>query len=139
MLWQTGIMKTLLPVLVEPGPICCTPLGEQPRLSAAEANEVALRLGALADPARVAIVSILAGRRDHELTTRELAPLVSLTEATVSHHLKRLAEASLVTKHREGARVLYALSVPAVRAIAAVLDVCCDCRDSDPRGNCPKP
>jgi DNA-binding transcriptional ArsR family regulator len=119
----------MLPVIAEPGPICCPPLGGQTRLSAAEATEVAARLEALADPARVAIVSILAGRRDHELTTRELAPQVSLTEATVSHHLKRLSEAGLVTKHREGARVLYGLNLSAVRAIAAVLDVCCTGHD----------
>jgi ArsR family transcriptional regulator len=123
-------MRAALPVIVEPGPICCPPLGGQSRLSAAEAIEVASRLDALADPARVAIVSILAGRRDHQLTTRELAPQVSLTEATVSHHLKRLSEAGLVTKHREGARVLYGLNLAAIRAIAVVLDVCCTGHDA---------
>jgi DNA-binding transcriptional ArsR family regulator len=118
-------MKAVLPVIAAPGPICCPPLGGQARLSGVEAADVASRLEALADPARVAIVSILAGRRDHELTTRELAPQVALTEATVSHHLKRLAEAGLVMKRREGARVLYGLNVAAIRAIGAVLDVCC--------------
>ena len=65
MLCQTGPMRSVLPLTVEPGPICCPPLGGQSRLSVAEAMEVSSRLGALADPARVAIVSILAGRRDH--------------------------------------------------------------------------
>ena len=107
--------------------LCCPPLGEKPRLAPEDAQKVADRLAALADPARIAIVSILAGRPDHSLTTRELAPMVDLGEATVSHHLKRLAESGLVTKRRDGARVFYGLDLPAVRAISAVLDVTCDC------------
>ena len=119
-------MKALPVVGAPPGGLCCAPLGEQPRLTVEEASEVTLRLQALADPARVMIVSILAGRADHELTTRELAPTLALGEATVSHHLKRLAEAGLVSKRREGARVLYGLDLAAVRAVSAVLDICCD-------------
>ncbi len=91
--------------------------------------EVSWRLRALAEPARVSIVSLLAGRDDHALTTRELAPLVGLTEATVSHHLRQLAEAGLVDKHRDGARVLYRLNVVAVRAISEVLDIRCTCEE----------
>lgn len=120
-----------VPVSVDPGPLCCPPLGERPRLTPAEATDVAERIAALADPARVTIVSILAGREDHSLTTRELAPVVGLGEATVSHHLKRLAEAGLVGKRRDGARVLYTLDLAAVRAIASVLDICCDCQGGD--------
>ena len=110
--------------------LCCRPLGEQARYSPADAIELAWRLRALAEPARVSIVSLLAGREDHALTTRELAPLVGLTEATVSHHLKQLAEAGIVEKRRDGARVLYRLNVPVVRGLATVLDVCCECAES---------
>ncbi len=121
----------------QPGELCCAPLGAEGRLTPRDAAEVTFRLQALADPARVMIVSILAGREDHELTTRELAPALSLGEATVSHHLKRLAEAGLVSKRREGARVLYGLNLAAVRAVSAVLDVCCD--GPAPRGGYAKP
>ncbi len=120
-------MKSLPIVEEAPDELCCAPLGEQPRLTPNEAAEITLRLQALADPVRVMIVSILAGREDHRLTTRELAPAVSVGEATVSHHLKRLAEAGIVSKRREGARVFYGLDVSAVRAVSAFLDVCCDC------------
>ena len=123
---------------IEPlAPVCCAPLGEQPRLSTRDADEVASRLAALADPGRIAIVSILAGRPGHALTTREIAPLVSLSEATVSHHLKRLADAGLLHKTREGARVFYGLDLIAMRAISAVLDVCCDC--CEPPGGYARP
>jgi ArsR family transcriptional regulator len=126
-LCDTGLVVGEIPVTDLEAPLCCPPLGDQARLSANEAIEVAWRLRALAEPARVSIVSILAGREDHARTTRELAPLVGLTEATVSHHLKQLAEAGLVTRRRDGARVYYRLDVAAVRAISAVLDVCCAC------------
>jgi ArsR family transcriptional regulator, arsenate/arsenite/antimonite-responsive transcriptional repressor len=106
--------------------ICCPTLGEQQRLTPTDAIELAWRLRALAEPARVSIVSLLAGREDHALTTRDLAPQVGLTEATVSHHLKQLVEAGIVDKHRDGARVLYHLNVTAVKALASVLDVCCE-------------
>jgi len=113
---------------IEPlAPVCCAPLGEGERLSPRDADDIATRLAALAEPGRIAIVSILAGRPGHALTTREIAPLVSLSEATVSHHLKRLADAGLLHKTREGARVFYNLDLTAMRAISAVLDVCCDC------------
>jgi ArsR family transcriptional regulator len=99
--------------------------GEHHRLTPADSIELAWRLRALAEPARVSIVSILADREDHAMTTRDLSPLIGLTEATVSHHLKQLAEAGIVDKHRDGARVLYCLNVDAVKALASVLNVCC--------------
>jgi ArsR family transcriptional regulator, arsenate/arsenite/antimonite-responsive transcriptional repressor len=99
--------------------------GEHHRLTPEDSIELAWRLRALAEPARVSIVSILADREDHAMTTRDLAPLIGLTEATVSHHLKQLTEAGIVDKHRDGARVLYCLNIAAVRALASVLDVCC--------------
>ena len=112
------------PVALE---LCCPPLGEQERFSAEEAERVAASLKALSDSVRLSIVSILAGRADRELTTREIAPLVKLSEPTVSHHLKRLEEAGLVVPRREGARVHYRLVIPRIREIAAILDVRCDC------------
>jgi DNA-binding transcriptional ArsR family regulator len=120
-------VKPSLPIVAPAADLCCASLGEPVGLSANEAIEVSWRLRALADPARVSIVATLAAREDHALTTRELAPRLGLTEATVSHHLKQLVQAGILEKHREGARVLYRLNVPAVRAISDVLNVCCAC------------
>lgn len=127
MLCDTGAMRPQLPLVVPAADLCCAPLGEAVGLSPNEAMEISWRLRALADPARVSIVATLAAREDHALTTRELAPRLGLTEATVSHHLKQLSEAGILEKHREGARVLYRLNVQAVRAISDVLNVCCAC------------
>lgn len=90
------------------------------RLTSEDSIELAWRLRALAEPARVSIVSILADRENHTMTTRDLAPLIGLTEATVSHHLKQLSEAGIVDKHRDGARVQYCLNIDTVTALASV-------------------
>jgi ArsR family transcriptional regulator len=115
-------MPKPLPLLQDTSPICCAPLGSAP-LDGVDAVELAVRLKALADPARLRLVDHLV--RTPEATTSELAPVVGLGEPTTSHHLKQLLNAGLVTKRREGSGVHYALDR---RAIAAVIDVLGCCR-----------
>src|SRR5690554_2435562 len=85
----------------------CVPLGTGPVLSAAEATALSTRLKAIADPTRLTIVTFLMNAPDHEACTCELAPMVGLSEATVSHHLKTLARAGIVSKQRRGMNVYY--------------------------------
>jgi ArsR family transcriptional regulator len=54
-----------------------------------------------------------------------MAPTVALSEATVSHHLKQLLLAGLVTKRRDGMNVYYRLVPEAVAAIARTLNPDC--------------
>lgn len=61
---------------------------------------------ALADASRLRIVGVLAER---EATVGELAALLGLTEATVSHHLARLKEVDLVSVRAEGTSRWYRL------------------------------
>ena len=119
-------MPKTLPVLQDTSPICCAPLGAGPAaVTADDALALALRLKALADPVRIQLVSFLAGQPDREACTCDLAPAVGLTEGTVSHHLKQLHGAGLVTKDRRGMNVYYRLVPDSVSAIARVLDVTC--------------
>jgi DNA-binding transcriptional ArsR family regulator len=69
------------------------------------ADLVAL-LRALADETRLRVVRYIAER---PRSTQELAPLVSLSEATLSKHLRALAAAGVVSTRREGYYVLYQL------------------------------
>ena len=78
-------MEKLLPIA------CCRPLGA-PTLSDAEAGAAAALFKALADPARVKIVNVLA-RSDGPVCACEFEPALGLSQGTVSHHLKRLTEA----------------------------------------------
>lgn len=81
----------------------------------ADIEQLATRLKALADPVRLRLVSSLMAEPSRELCTCDLAPLVGLSEPTVSHHLKRLAAAGLVEKERRGVNVYY-------RAVADAID-----------------
>ncbi len=114
-------MPKALPLLDDKAPICCAPLGTAQALSESEALALALRLKALADPKRLRLLAYILEQPEGEACTCELAPLVGLSDATVSHHLKKLEGAGLVTKQRRGMSVYYRVVPDAVRAIADAL------------------
>lgn len=118
-------MPKTLPMLTDAAPICCSPLGTASVLTEAEAMALALRLKALADPTRLRLLSYILEQQGQEACTCDLAPLVGLTDATVSHHLKRLQGAGLVTKERRGMSVYYRVVPEAVHAIAQALHLDC--------------
>lgn len=69
-------------------------------MTRAELNTLLAFFKTLADESRLRVVGLLATHG--ELTTSELAALLSLKEPTVSHHLTRLRELGLVEVRREG-------------------------------------
>lgn len=75
-------------------------------------------LKVLADASRLRIVGILA---DRECSGGELAELLDLRAATVSHHLTRLRELGLVSVRSEGTRRLYRLDAETLAAVQASL------------------
>ena len=90
----------------------------------AAAQEVAVRLKALADPVRVRLMSLLLAA--DEVCTCDLAPAVQLTEATVSHHLAVLRKAGLIsTGERRGMNVYYRARRESLGALVCVLDADC--------------
>lgn len=96
-------------------------------MSDADALEVALRLKALADPARVKIMSLLFGADPGGVNSGELAQVLGLTESTVSHHMAQLRKAGMVESDRRGMNVYHRPHRDAVGALCAVLDPNC-CR-----------
>lgn len=105
-------------------PICCAPLAAG-AMDEDSALEVALRLKALADPVRVRLLTILLAAENSEACTCDLAPTLGLTDATVSHHLKALREAGLVTSERRGTWVFHRPVPKALGALCHVLDPAC--------------
>jgi len=114
-------MPKALPVLDDVSPVCCAPLESTPDFPEADAVRLAVRLKALADPARLRIIAFLLGRPGLEACTCELAPVLGLSEPTVSHHLKTLERAGLVSKERRGMSVYYAAELDALRALGRAL------------------
>ncbi|WP_068278037.1 Rv2640c family ArsR-like transcriptional regulator [Aldersonia kunmingensis] len=117
-------MPKTLPVIDMSAPVCCAPVAAGP-IDDAAALEVALRLKALADPARVKLMSLLLADAAGEQTTGELAAIVGLSESTVSHHLGQLRTAGLVTSERRGMSVFHSGRRDALGALCAVLDPNC--------------
>ena len=119
-------MPKALPVLDTTDPVCCSPVASGP-MSDDDALQIALRLKALADPARVKIVSHLFGSTAGEEISGGLAAAVGLTESTVSHHLTQLRKAGIVASERRGMNVFHRVRPEALQALCAALDPNC-CR-----------
>jgi DNA-binding MarR family transcriptional regulator len=73
---------------------------------------------ALADETRLKMAALLAAK---PRSGEQLADLLSIKPATVSHHLAKLADAGLVSSTSEGHKKFYALRLDAVRATAQQL------------------
>ncbi|MFM9921019.1 metalloregulator ArsR/SmtB family transcription factor [Lacisediminihabitans sp. H27-G8] len=116
-------MPKALPVLDDISPICCAPLSSTPDFPLDDAVRLAVRLKAMADPARLRLIAYMLNQPDQEACTCDLAPAVGLSEATVSHHLKTLEKAGLVSKERRGMNVHYAVESPAIRALGVAIQL----------------
>ena len=76
-------------------------------------------LRALGDDTRLRALRLIAER---PRSTQELAPLVGVTEAALSKHLRTLADAGLLERHRDGYYVLYRIVPDRVAALAPSLE-----------------
>jgi ArsR family transcriptional regulator len=95
---------------------CCP---EAPVFNGDLSNE-ALLFKALGDPARVAILATLA-RTEHDVCVCDFTSGLDLNQSTVSHHLKLLKDAGLVTSVRRGTWGYYSLAPDARPRLEAAL------------------
>jgi ArsR family transcriptional regulator, arsenate/arsenite/antimonite-responsive transcriptional repressor len=105
---------------------CCGPLAA-PTLSDDEAEATAEVFKALADPARVRIVNVLATSGEPVCVCNLIEPL-GLSQPTVSHHLKKLTEAGLLEREQRGKWAYFTLRPEAVEKLGSVVEmkgVCC--------------
>lgn len=98
---------------------CCAPLSSSP-LSESEARALAKAYAALGDPVRLQLMSLLMTAEGGAVCACDLVQPVGRSQPTVSHHLKVLREAGLVSATRRGQNIWYAV-VPA--QVAALRDV----------------
>ena len=99
---------------------CCAPLVRQP-LSAAEATDLARTLKAIADPARLRLLSMIAAHEGGEACVCDLTEPLRLSQPTVSHHLKVLVDAGLLTRDKRGVWAYFTLVPGALDNLADVL------------------
>ncbi len=72
---------------------------------------------ALGDGTRLEIMMAVASSENAEACVCDLTPDTGLAQSTVSHHLKLLVEAGLLTRTQRGKWAYYALTKDAVRLL----------------------
>ncbi len=98
---------------------CATVLGAP--LADEEARSLAVGFAALADPVRLKLLSLLSSAEDGEVCVCELTAPVGKSQGTVSHHLKVLAEAGLVSGDRRGKWVWYSVMPDGLALLRAAI------------------
>jgi len=87
-------------------PRCCPPLMAG-RLQPEDTALLASIFRVLGEPARLQILSLIAAQPSQEVYACELVETLGISQPTVSHHLKVLYEAGLLTKERRGTSIFY--------------------------------
>jgi ArsR family transcriptional regulator len=105
---------------------------------AQEYVKTAERLKALAEPTRLQILEML---DREEMCVCEIIERLNMSQPAVSHHLKILRQAELITDRKEGKWVFYTLNAAGYRSLTDNLlkikgnpvekksrpSICCDC------------
>jgi len=99
---------------------CCRPLGG-PTLSTEEVEAAAGVFKALGDPARVRILNLLA-KQGEPTCACEFEPALGLTQATVSHHLKKLTDAGLLAREQRGKWAYFSINTEALARVSDLLE-----------------
>ena len=84
----------------------CPPLLRS-ALEPRQAEELARVLKALADPARLRLLSLIQAQPDSEACVCHLTAPLGLAQPTVSHHLRVLLDAGLVEREQRGSWAFY--------------------------------
>lgn len=98
---------------------CCAPL-LRAGISAGEAEVTASLFKALADPTRVRIVNLLANRSE-AVCACEMNEEFDLAQPTMSHHLKKLVSAGLLTREQRGTWAYFSIDKEALQRLAEVV------------------
>lgn len=98
---------------------CCPTLTERP-FSAEEAEAAARMFKALGDPVRLRLFSAVASHEGGEACVCDISD-VGVSRPTVSHHLKKLKQAGLLTSERRGTWVYYRVEPSVLSAMGRLL------------------
>lgn len=99
---------------------CCRPVTAGV-LDEAEAEELASMFKALADPARLRLLSMVASSPEGEVCACDLVEPSGKSQPTVSHHMSLLVEAGLLTREKRGRWAWYRVAPERLGALQAVL------------------
>lgn len=99
---------------------CCAPVGSA-RFDELDAAELAKGFAALADPVRLHLLSMITASGEAGACVCDLIEPSGRSQPTVSHHLKVLREAGLVTSEKRGTWAWYRVVPGRVGGLRAAL------------------
>ena len=114
------LVSTMSPLPVIDAAACCAPLTRD-ALSQSQAEDLSRSLKAIADPARLRLISIISASEGQEACVCDLTDALEVGQPTVSHHLKVLTDSGFVTRSKRGTWAYYKLVPGALDALARLL------------------
>lgn len=109
-----------LPLLSKELAECCPPTGASV-LDAETAQRLAAVLKVIAEPTRLRLLSLVAAGPDGEACICDLTDPVSLSQPTLSHHMRVLVEAGLLEREQRGKWAYYRLVPGALDVLAGLV------------------
>lgn len=95
-------------------------------LATAAAVTMAAKFKALSDPIRLQLLSSVASHAGGEACVCDISAGVNVSQPTVSHHLKVLRDAGLLTSQRRASWVYYAVVPEALATLSELLSAGAD-------------
>ena len=108
-------MQTIATIAASCPPLLQGPLAEE------DAARLAQALKAIADPARLRLLSLLQAQEGGEACVCHLTEPLGLSQPTVSHHLKVLLQAGLVEREQRGSWAYFRVVPEQLHALRDVL------------------
>jgi ArsR family transcriptional regulator, arsenate/arsenite/antimonite-responsive transcriptional repressor len=99
---------------------CCSPISES-ELSDAEARRAAAIFGALSDPVRLRMLSLIAS--EAEVCSCALEGPLGKSQPTISHHTRILADAGLIEGEKRGRWMWWHVVPSQLNQVARILTV----------------
>src|ERR1051325_5168675 len=115
--WKDVVVGSALAEMTVPQ---ISPLAGEP-IEKHDAERLASVLKALADPARLRLLSLIQSSPEGEACVCDLTAPLGLSQPTVSHHLRILTEAGLLEREKRGVWAYYRLVPPAIAALPDLL------------------
>jgi ArsR family transcriptional regulator len=99
---------------------CCAPLVREP-LDAENAEKLARSMKAIADPARLRLISMVAAHVGGEACACDLTEPLGLSQPTVSHHLRVLVDAGILHREKRATWAYYSIIPGSLDSLAQLL------------------
>jgi ArsR family transcriptional regulator len=99
----------------------CSPSLLREPLTPAQAVDLAAAFKALGDPVRLRLFSLIASHPDGEACVCDLSGTFDVSQPTISHHLKVLREAGLLTSERRASWVYYRATTETLATLSTLL------------------